>query len=320
VDLVATLTITDYNSSTGQYGLAGDVVVQALSIIALKSVNETIPVTATNLLKSWQQANGGWNIADPCVCAAPNWCCPAVGADIDTTGLAIQALVAAGKPATSAVVVSAINFLSNLQQSDGGWDTFGSTTGNTNSTAWAIQGAMAALQDPQGADWMKDNQTAWDLLLRVQQPTGYFHYSDPPPGWSPDLALTTIQAIPALAGKPFPYLDEMWIGTAQIETNLLNGDFYVTALYAQDLNGNSTAQVRYRPVGGAWSVPQDMTRVKTKADAAFATTVSGLDRGSYEFGFQFGDSDGTAQGATFQTVEASRLVYYLPVIFRNSTQ
>ncbi len=320
VDLLSTLTITDYNSSTGQYGLAGDVVVQALSIIALKSAEQTIPVTATDLLKSWQQANGGWNIADPCVCAAPNWCCPAVGADIDTTGLAIQALVAAGEPVTSTAIVNALNFLDNLQQNDGGWDTFGSTTGNTNSTAWAVQGVMAALQDPQGADWTKDNQTAWDLLLRVQQPTGYFHYSDPPPSWSPDLVLTTIQAIPALAGKPFPYLNEMWIGTAQVETNLLNGDFYATALYAQDLNGNSTAQVRYRLVGGVWGGWQAMTRVKTKADAAFVKTVSGLDPGSYQFEFQFGDSDGTAQGATSQTAEASRFVYYFPIMFKNWAQ
>ena len=71
---------SDYNSSTGQYGLAGDVVAQSLSIMALSAavtdtqpITHTIPTTATNLLKSWQQTNGGWNIADPCVCAAPAW-------------------------------------------------------------------------------------------------------------------------------------------------------------------------------------------------------------------------------------------------------
>lgn len=62
-----------------------------------------------------------------------------------------------------------------------------------------------------------------------------------------------------------------------------------------------------------------MTRVKTKADAAFVRTVSGLEPGNYEFEFQFGDSDGTAQGPTSQTVKASWLTQYLPIIFEGST-
>jgi hypothetical protein len=117
---------------TGQYGLAGDVVAQSLSMLAVSAavtdtqlITQTVPTTATNLLKSWQQASGGWNIAHPCACAAPTWCCPATGADIDATGLAIQALIAAGEPPTSAVLADASNYLANQQQNDGGWDTFG---------------------------------------------------------------------------------------------------------------------------------------------------------------------------------------------------
>lgn len=322
VDLVATLAITQYNPATGQYGLAGDVVVHGLSMIALKSDGQTIPVTATNLLKSWQQANGGWNIADPCVCGPPTWCCPAYDADIDATGLAIQALVAAGEPVTSPVILNALDFLDQYQQNDGGWDTFGGPAGNTNSTAWALQGIMAALQDPQGADWVQDNQSAWDLLLRVQDPTGYFEYSAPPPPWGTDLVLNTIQAIPALAGRPFPYLDEMWVGRAWVDTNLLNGDFYATALYAQDVNQTSTAEMRYRPAGGAWGDWQPMFRATTAADAAFVRTVSGLDPGTYQFEFKFGEvgyaPDVIFQGASLQSTEASWIMVYLPALLKNS--
>ncbi len=320
VNLLDTLTTTDYNPSTGQYGLAGDVVVHGLSMIALKSGGQTIPITATNLLKSWQQPNGGWNIADPCVCGPPTWCCSTYGADIDATGTAIQALVAAGEPVTSPVILDALAFLDQYQGNDGGWDAFGGPAGNTNSTAWAVQGIMAALQDPQGAGWVRDNQSAWDLLLRVQDPTGYFEYSDPPPPWSTDLVLNTIQAIPALAGKPFPYLDEMWVGRARVETNLLNGDFYAMALYAQDVNQTSTAEMRYRPAGGAWGDWQPMARVPTAADAAFVRTVSGLDPGTYQFEFGFDDvQDGIFQGASLQSTEASWIMVYLPALLKNAT-
>jgi hypothetical protein len=196
---------------TGQYGLAGDVVAQSLSMLAVSAavtdtqlITQTVPTTATNLLKSWQQASGGWNIAHPCACAAPTWCCPATGADIDATGLAIQALIAAGEPPTSAVLADASNYLANQQQNDGGWDTFGTTTGNTNSTAWALQAILALGGDPQSGEWTSGGQNPIHFLLKVQQGDGKFQYSHPPPVWSPDLVLTTVQAVPALAGRPLP--------------------------------------------------------------------------------------------------------------------
>ncbi len=202
---------SNYNSSTGQYGLAGDVLVQSLSMLAVSGavtdtqlITQTVPTTATSLLKSWQQANGGWNIADPCVCGAPTWCCTAVGADIDATGLVIQALAAAGEPLTSTVMISASSFLSSQQQGDGGWDTFGSTQGNTNSTAWALQAILALGEDPKADKWTQGNHSPIDFLLQVQQGDGKFQYSAPPPAWSPDLVLTTVQSVPGLAGQPLP--------------------------------------------------------------------------------------------------------------------
>jgi hypothetical protein len=328
VDLINTLTTTDYNSSTGQYGSAGSVPDQAWSILALKAVGETIPVAAADLLKGWQDAGGGWGYVYPC--NPEDWCYP----DADNTALALQALIAAGEPATSASVVNALNFLKSQQGDDGGFQAWG--TSNANSTAWSTQALIAALEDPQGANWSQDSKTPWTYLLQLQADTGYFEYSDPPPGWPADLVLTTIQAIPALAGKPFPYLDEMWIGKAQVEVNPLNGDFYVTAPYAQDLNSNSAVQVRYQPTGDgkintSWTGWQDMTCVRTHAGTAFASTVfartvSGLDPGSYEFEFQFADSNGTAQGEPSQTVEVSwsaqgpQVANYFPLIFKNWSQ
>lgn len=308
MNLVTALTTTDYNSSTSQYGSAGSVTDQAWSIIALKSVSETIPVTATEFLKSWQDPSGGWGYIYPCT----GWCSP----DVDNTALVLQALIAAGEPLNSATVANAIEFLKSQQGNDGGFQSWGAS--NANSTAWGTQAVIAAVEDPQGANWSQDSKTPWYYLMQLQDDVGRFQYSDPPPGWGADLVLTTIQAVPALAGKPFPYLNEMWIGTARVEFNSLNGDLYLTALYAQDLNNNSTAQVRYRPVGGAWSGWLDMTRVKTKADAAFVRTVSGPNPGSYEFEFHFEDADGITQGGPSQGSELHR--YWFPIMFKNWPQ
>jgi hypothetical protein len=134
------------------------------------------------------------------------------------------------------------------------------------------------------------------------------------------LVLNTIQAIPALAGRPFPYLDETWVGSARVEINLLNGDFYAKALYAQDVDHSSTAQMRYRPAGGAWTEFQSMSRVPAVANAAYVNTVSSLGPGSYQFEFEFRDEkDGVTQGASSQTTQAAWTVVYLPAVLKAST-
>ncbi|HIC95580.1 TPA: hypothetical protein EYP12_03000, partial [Candidatus Bipolaricaulota bacterium] len=113
VDLVATLTITDYNPATGQYGLEGDVPAQALSMMAVRASGQTVPVTAAELLKSWQDESGGWGWAYPCT----GWCSP----DVDNTALVMQALVAVGEPITSTSIISATEFLRSQQGDDGGF-------------------------------------------------------------------------------------------------------------------------------------------------------------------------------------------------------
>ena len=304
-NLVATLTITDYNPTTGQYGLAGDVPVQALSMMAVRASGQTVPVTATNLLKSWQDSGGGWGYAYPCT----GWCSP----DVDNTALVIQALIVAGKPVTSTSIISATGFLKSQQGDDGGFQSWG--TSNANSTAWGIQALIAAGQDPAGADWMKNSHTPVGFLLSLQADTGYFEYSSPPPGWAADLVLTMVQAIPALAGKPFPFLDEMWVGTASAQLNLFTSNVHVTARYAQDVDGDGGASLRYRPVGGAWSGSLPMIR----AEGAFARTLAGLGSGFYEIEVTYSDPDGTAAGPATQTLEVTLFRVFLPLIMKNAT-
>ncbi|MGQ9628545.1 MAG: prenyltransferase/squalene oxidase repeat-containing protein, partial [Anaerolineae bacterium] len=192
-----------YDPASGQYGLDGDVVAQYLSMLALsvavteaQPITATVPQTATNLLKSWQDASGGWGWQYPCDPGA--WCYP----DVDNTAMALQALLAAGESPTSTAIVNGLNFLRNNQGDDGGFQSsFG--TSNANSTALGIQAIYAAGQDPEGSAWEKNGNTPVEFLLSLQDSAGYFDYDPTKPSWA-DTTLTTIQAVPALAKKPFP--------------------------------------------------------------------------------------------------------------------
>ena len=95
------------------------------------------------LIEAAQQANGAWNYAgDP------------TGTDVDpdTTGLAMQALVAEGASYATPSIGNALKFLAASHQADGSWPgPFDS--GNPNSTALAIHGIVAAGYDPASPCW-----------------------------------------------------------------------------------------------------------------------------------------------------------------------
>lgn len=184
----------DYDPATGQYGLAGDVPTQALAMMAVRAAGQTVPVTATDLLKGWQDPGGGWGFAHPCLTES------GCAIDVDNTALVLQALIAAGEPLTSTVVISATGFLKGQQEEDGGFQSWG--TSNANSTAWGIQALIAAGHDPAGVDWTKNGHTPVSFLLSLQADAGHFEYSSPPPDWEADRVLNTVQAILALAGNP----------------------------------------------------------------------------------------------------------------------
>ena len=73
-----------------------------------------------------QQANGGWSFEGTSSTS---------DLDIDTTGVAIRALVAGGAPASDPDVAAGLAFLAGQQQADGSWQAFGAS--DPNSTAMA---------------------------------------------------------------------------------------------------------------------------------------------------------------------------------------
>jgi hypothetical protein len=187
LDLVISMTQL-YSPTTGAFGSTNwD---QSLAMLGWKAAGESIPLTATQLLASRIVSNGGFEFS------------VGFGADTNSTGLVLQALVAGGQSITSTEVLSALSYLKATQRTDGGWDYDGSgTASDANSTAYVVQGLLAVGQDPLTSTWQISGSNPISFLLSQQQPDGGFVYLAPPSN-----GFATVQTIPALAGRGFPYL------------------------------------------------------------------------------------------------------------------
>ncbi|HET7738867.1 MAG TPA: prenyltransferase/squalene oxidase repeat-containing protein [Tepidiformaceae bacterium] len=176
VNLLAIIT-GKYDSATGKY--AADDFSQSIAMIGLAGSGGTIPGGAIEALRATQLEDGGWGFGG--------------FSDPDTTGIAIQALIAAGLTAADPDVAAALAYFQATQNADGGWG-FGGES-NASSTAFAVQAIIAAGQDPEAAPYIKDGANPVSYLLGLQQADGSF------PGFDP--AYATNQVVPALAGRPF---------------------------------------------------------------------------------------------------------------------
>lgn len=180
-----------YDPATGTFGAT--VWDQAWAMIGLAAASEAIPPAAVDFLAGARSPGGGWGFA-----------AGADEADADSTGLAIQALRAAGMPSASPPIAEALAFLDRNQSTDGGWSHGGPS--NANSTAYAVQGLLAAGEDPQAGRWQataggggSDGANPVTFLLSSQRPEGHFAYD----AFPSDL-VATLQVLPALAGRSVP--------------------------------------------------------------------------------------------------------------------
>ncbi len=186
VDLVQRL--LSYQSSDGVYGASA--LDQAWAMLALAAARGHISPRAATTLTAMQSTEGGWE-------GGPGW-----GVDSNTTALAIQALRAVGVSSGSASIQQAIVFLRAQQAPTGGFgysSAFG-TEADANSTSYAIQGLLAAGEDPLSPNWRVSGRGPLDDLLSFQLANGALTWQA---GEGANL-LATLQAIPALALKANP--------------------------------------------------------------------------------------------------------------------
>ena len=149
------------------------------AVLALRQAGEPAPRAHVRALLGAQRSSGGWSWH---AASAP---------ETNDTAAALQALRAAG--VRGEPIDRGVAFLRRHQNRDGGFELTDGRGSDTQSTAWAIQGLLAAGRAP-GA-------SAFRYLARMRRDDGSYRYNAryaATPLW------VTAQVLPALARKPFP--------------------------------------------------------------------------------------------------------------------
>ncbi len=194
VDLVAL--VEAGANPDGTYGSPAAFTQTLQAALALYLAGGSVLPSTVAAVEARQQANGGWNFAGD-----------ASGTDVDpdTTGLAVQALVAGGAGSGDPAVVAALGLLADGQRPDGSWASpFDS--GNPNSTAMAMLAIAAAGFDPDAPCWrdVARPSTAGGAyaspsayLRSIQAPDG--HLVSPNDGFPPVNTFATSQGVEGLS-------------------------------------------------------------------------------------------------------------------------
>jgi hypothetical protein len=189
VESVNPLSIVEV-SAAGDSGMIGfGPFDHALGVLALVATETEVPAQAIEVFRTTQVEDGSWAFDGSTTAGA---------GDTNTTAVVIQALVAAGQ-GDDPIVAKALEYLKSTQTDSGGFPYQPGQTpnGDANSTAIVVQAILATGQDPASTDW-KDAGAA---LAAFQNPSGAFRYTDDEPD---DNLFATLQALPAIAGQPYP--------------------------------------------------------------------------------------------------------------------
>ncbi|CAN5254016.1 hypothetical protein BH23ACT9_BH23ACT9_22630 [soil metagenome] len=171
----------------GRFGSAS-LFTQALGVMALSRTDDGAPDTATAWLADRQCPAGGF----PLLPAPAGTCTDDATADVDTTALAIQALI---PTAPGAVLDQAVEWLAAQQSSDGG------VLENSNSTALAAQSLRAV-----GLTDAADAGAAFVAALQIpagQADSGAFRFRADDDG---SLLLATSQGVLAFGAPALPLI------------------------------------------------------------------------------------------------------------------
>jgi len=178
-----------YDPATGLYD-PNYLFRQDIAILALHEAGRPIPDAVLPALLAQQRPTGGWGWS---VDLEPEDGFSDEG-DLDSTARTLQVIRALGLSLNHPSYISAVEFITDLQNPDAGWgDNEGPT--NTNSTALTIEGLLAAGQDPEAPPYIQSNQTPVQTLFSLQEESGAFIYRV---GGEESRLLATIDAVPAL--------------------------------------------------------------------------------------------------------------------------
>jgi energy-coupling factor transport system substrate-specific component len=184
-NLVATLE-ADFK---GDGSIAEQTNLTAFAVLALRAAGASPPSDTVTWLTGQHDRDGGYSYA-----RAGGF------SDVDDTGAALEALAGApGKPASGARA-GAVAYIEHHQDRDGGLPSTPGSGSNAQSTAWAVQGLIAAGVNP-GSLHRGGAPSPLHYLRSLIAPDGHVRYSR---GSSQTPVWVTGEALMALAGKPLP--------------------------------------------------------------------------------------------------------------------
>jgi len=167
--------------------------ITAFAILALRVAGNTsdnqLVDSAGRWLAAQQDRDGGFGFAGR-----------GGSEDVDDTAAALQAAVAATGQRNSGLAARAVAYLRRAQNPDGGFPQQPGGESNAQSTAWAVQGLVAAGVNPSAVK-RGGSRSPIGYLESLSAPDGSVRYSRTSaqtPVW------VTAEALAALAGKPFP--------------------------------------------------------------------------------------------------------------------
>lgn len=176
----------------GQPGV-NDTVFAILALAPVQEASAQAPIQrAADWVETAQQDDGSWSWKDR---DAPG--------EVDMTGAAIQALIAAGRGGDEAVE-KGLDYLHAAQNPEGGFPEFpGNPESNVASTAWAVQAIWAAGQNPEA--WRthsgEETEEPLDYMESLQEDDGHIRWKR-----SQDLngVWMTAYTTPAFTGQNWP--------------------------------------------------------------------------------------------------------------------
>jgi energy-coupling factor transport system substrate-specific component len=171
--------------ANGSFG--GTVNLTAFGLLALRSASAAIPAASTAWLVRQQDGDGGYGFAGA-----------GSTSDSDDTGAVLEAL--AGQPGAATARARAVGYLRGHQDGDGGFASQPGMGSNAQSTAWAVQGLVAAGVNPAGLHRHGAPSPLGYLrsLIGSNGSVDYARGQRETPVW------VTGEALMALQGRPLP--------------------------------------------------------------------------------------------------------------------
>ncbi len=161
----------------------------SFEVLAFRAVGVAPPAASLAWIVRQQDADGGFNFATRGGLS-----------DVDDTGSALEALAGDRGPGAARARARAIEYVRGQQDRDGGFPGMPGAGSNAQSTAFAVQGLLAAGVEP-GSLHRRGAPSPLDYLRSLIAGDGHVRYSrgtDETPTW------VTAEAVMALDGKPLP--------------------------------------------------------------------------------------------------------------------